>query len=407
MTAFHFTAITAGGELKRGVLEAESAAAVIDSLQRDGLIPMRAEPVGRRHAFSDLLHLELTPRRGLSRDQIAAVTRELATMLAAGQDIDRALRFVSETAPNKRVAGVMSAVREKVRGGSPLATALAAPPAEFPKLYVGLVRAGESGGTLARTLEHLAQLLERQRALSATVASALVYPALLLAAAIGTVFLLIGYVLPQFVPLFQENDIPLPFATRMLIGLGAVASGEGPWLLAGGLVLAVIAWRLLAEPAWRRRADTLLLGLPILGGLMRETAAARFCRTLGTLLGNGMPLIGALGITRDTLGNLAVIAAVDAATASARGGGGLARPLAAAAVFPARTIHLLRLGEETAQLAPVALKAAEIHEENTRLIVQRLVSLLVPVITIAMGAAVAGIVGSLLLAMLSLNDLAN
>jgi general secretion pathway protein F len=407
MPDFHFTAITPAGEVQRGVLDAPSAAAVIEKLQRDGLIPMRAEPAGRRHTLQDLLHLELTPRRGLKREQVASVTRELATMLAAGQDIDRALRFVVETAPDKRVARVMAAVRDKVRGGSPLAAALAAPPAEFPKLYIGLVRAGESGGTLPETLEHLAQLLERERAIAATVTSALVYPALLLAAAIGTVCLLIGYVLPQFVPLFQENNVPLPFATQLLIGLGNNMSTAGPWLSAVGVVLAVLAQRLLKQPAWRRRADTLLLRLPIVGGLIRETAAARFCRTLGTLLGNGVALIGALGITRDTLGNLAVVEAVDAATASARSGGSLAKPLAAAKVFPERTIHLLRLGEETAQLAPVALRAAEIHEENTRLVVQRLVSLLVPVITIAMGAAVAGIVGSLMLAMLSLNNLAN
>jgi general secretion pathway protein F len=153
-------------------------------------------------------------------------------------------------------------------------------------------------------------------------------------------------------------------------------------------------------------ADRLLLRLPIIGSLLRETLAARLTRTLGSLLQNGVPLIAALGITRDALGNLAAAAALDAAATAAKGGAGLARPLAESGLFPVRTIHLLQLGEEAAQLAAMALKAADIHDEQARLMMQRLVALAVPLITIVMGLAVAGIVGALLTAMLSLNDLA-
>jgi general secretion pathway protein F len=168
----------------------------------------------------------------------------------------------------------------------------------------------------------------------------------------------------------------------------------------------LIARRLLADPAYRLPADRLLLRLPIIGSLLRETLAARLTRTLGSLLQNGVPLIAALGITRDALGNLAAAAALDAAATAAKGGAGLARPLAESGLFPVRTIHLLQLGEEAAQLAAMALKAADIHDEQARLMMQRLVALAVPLITIVMGLAVAGIVGALLTAMLSLNDLA-
>ncbi|HLY56046.1 MAG TPA: type II secretion system F family protein, partial [Stellaceae bacterium] len=152
--------------------------------------------------------------------------------------------------------------------------------------------------------------------------------------------------------------------------------------------------------------DRLVLRLPVIGRLTREIVAARLCRTLGTLLNNGVPLIAALGIVRDALGNLAASNAVEAAIARAKGGAGLSRPLDESRVFPVRTIHLLRLGEETATLGPMALRAAQIHEEETRLGLERLVSLLVPLIVIVMGGAVATIMASLLLAMLSLNDLA-
>jgi general secretion pathway protein F len=162
---------------------------------------------------------------------------------------------------------------------------------------------------------------------------------------------------------------------------------------------------MLAHPSYRLRFDRLLLRLPIVGGLLRETMAAQLTRTLGGLLQNGVPLIPALGIVKEALGNRAAAAAVDQAALAAKGGAGLARPLSEAGLFPARTIHLLQLGEEAAQLATMALKAADIHEEQARLMMQRLVSLAVPTITITMGLAVAGIVSALLTAMLSLNDL--
>jgi len=191
-----------------------------------------------------------------------------------------------------------------------------------------------------------------------------------------------------------------------LMTLGTVVGVATPWLLVALLAGGFIARQLLLRPAYRLRLDRLLLRLPIVGGLMRETLAARLTRTLGSLLQNGVPLIQALGIVKDALGNLAAAAAIEAATVGAKGGAGLARPLAAAGLFPARTIHLLQLGEEAAQLATMALKAADIHDEQARLMVQRLVALAVPMITIVMGLAVAGIVSALLTAMLSLNDLA-
>jgi general secretion pathway protein F len=229
---------------------------------------------------------------------------------------------------------------------------------------------------------------------------------LLLVAAIGSIVLLLTEVLPQFVPLFEQSGAKLPPSTQLLIDSGAFVSGYGLYVLAALGVLFLAARAALRRPALRLPADRLLLRLPVFGALQREILAARFTRTLGTLVTNGVALISALGIVRETIGNLAAVAAVDSATISAKGGAGLSRPLGEAGIFPRRTVYLLRLGEENAQLGPMSLRAAAIHEEKTRLGVQRLVSLMVPAITIVMGAAVAGIVSSLLLAMLSLNDLA-
>jgi general secretion pathway protein F len=405
MPAFRYVAIGAGGKLSQGVLDVADEMALVEHLRRQGSILMRVEPDGRRPLAA--IDIDVFRRNGLRAQETSDITRELAVMLGAGQDLDRALRFLVDTATNARIRRLLAEVRDTVRDGNTLAFALGKHPGTFPRLYIGLVRAGEAGGALAQTLERLATLLERERALAATITSALIYPSVLLLAAVGSVVLLLTDVLPQFVPLFSDNGATLPFSTRIMIDAGSLL---GQWGLPGLAVLALLGLglrRWLREPGPRLAFDRLRLRLPVFGNLAREIMAARFTRTLGTLLVNGMPLITALEIVRETLGNTAGMRALDGATIGARGGAGLARPLAASGLFPERTIHLLQLGEETAQLGPMALRAADIHEEKTRLAVQRMVSLLTPAITIAMGGVIAAIVASLVQAMLGLNDLAH
>ena len=406
MASFRWSAINPGGEVVSGVIDAADRSAVVERLQHQGHVVLRAEPAEARRKLADLLHIELGARRGLDRASLVDVTRELAVVLAAGQDLDRALRFVVENVANPKARAVLSDVRDKVRAGSSLAAALIAQPRSFPRLYTGLVRAGEAGGTLPATLARLADLLERERSLKASLRAALIYPAILIIAAVGSIVLLLDYVLPQFAPMFEQAGVELPLLTRVLMTVGQVVSAVTPWLLLCVLAAVAIVPRALAAPATRLRWDRLVLRLPIVGGLLRETLAARMTRTLGTLLQNGMPLVPALAVARDALGNAAAAAAIDAASLEVKAGRGLARPLDAAGLFPARTIHLLQLGEETAQLGAMSLKAADIHDEQARLNVQRIVALAIPIITITMGLAVAGIVGSLITAMLSLNDLA-
>jgi general secretion pathway protein F len=404
MPIFRYVAIDKGGQLVRGTTEAADEPAVIAWLRGQGQLPVRAE-AGGGGFLRDLLATEFG-RTGLRRQEVADLTRELSIMLEAGQDLDRALRFLTETAPNPRAARVTEQLRDAVRNGGSLAAALGQHPSSFSRLYVGLIRAAEAGGTLGATLDRMAVLLERERSLASSIKSALIYPALLVIAAIGSIVLLLTEVLPQFVPLFEQSGAQLPTATRLLIAAGDFVGAYGIYVL-GVIILAGVALReALRRPGPRLAADRLLLRLPVLGSLAREVLAARFNRTLGTLVVNGVPLVAALGIVRDAVVNLAGVAAVDRATTSAKGGAGLARSLGDSGIFPVRTVHLLRLGEETGQLGPMALRAAEIHEEKARLGVQRLVSLLVPAITILMGAAIAGIVAALMLAMLSLNDLA-
>src|SRR5271166_790187 len=304
MPVFRYTAITPSGETRRGSLEAGSADEVIRRIQRDGNMPVRAERASESFV-ARLLGREIGNGGALRRQEVADITRELAIMLSAGQDLDRALRFLVETASNSRVAAVMGQLRDTVRDGGTFAGALAKHPRSFPRLYVGLVQAGETGGALGATLERMADMLERQRALAAMITSAMIYPALLLVAAIGSIALLLTQVLPQFVPMFEENGVPLPTPTRLMIAAGDFLSNYGLYLLLLGLLAGLGARALFAQPGPRMMADRLILRLPVVGPLTKEVLAARFGRTLGTLLLNGVPLIAALGIVRDVIGNLA------------------------------------------------------------------------------------------------------
>ena len=403
MTAWHYRAIARHGQVIEGAMQAPDETAVLARLRRDGARPLRiARSDGPRPRR---LRIASSPDR-LTRGHVAAFAHELSIMLGAGQDLDRTLRFIVEGAPSPRAARGLGALRDRVRDGSSLADAMAQAPESFTPLSVGLIRAGEAGGALAAAAADLALLLEREQRLAASLQSAMIYPLLLLTASACTVILLLTQVLPQFTPLLEQSGVALPAATRLLIDAGAAVSAGGLPALVLLALLGMLAAAALRRPGPLLAFDRMRLRLPLLGALAREALAARLARTLGSLLANRVPLITALAITRDVLGNTAGVAALDRATERARSGAGLAEPLGESGLFPPRLIHLLRLGEETAQLATLALRAAAIHEAQVHQSSQRLAALLTPAVTIVMGGVVAFIVSSLLLAMLSVNDIA-
>lgn len=420
MTEFLYRVIDRQGTAQQGTLMADTQEDAVAKLRRQGYMPihvgMAEKGAKGRTRFARASGTGAIPRsgaqgfslkrHGVTRGELANLTRELAVMLDAGQDMDRALRFLIETTSSPRIGSVLKSVRDRVRDGQALHSALATSRGGFPPLYIGMVRAAEATGDLAPTMERLAGLLERERALISTVQSAMIYPAILTLTAIGSVTLLLTKVLPQFTPLFEQNGATLPASTRLLTEAGAAIGHYGLAMLVIVFLTGLGLRLAIQRPALRRPVDRLLLRMPGLGRLVSEILAARFARILGTLLVNGVALLPALGIVRDALGNQAASAAIETAAESARSGVGLSATLGAAGIFPTRLIHLLQLGEETARLGPMALRAADIHEDQARIAIQRLVALLVPAITIVMGLMVAGIVSSLLLAMLSLNDLA-
>ncbi|BCK74753.1 type II secretion system protein [Acetobacter aceti NRIC 0242] len=406
---WRYQAVNAEGHVVHGEMTASSETQVTSRLRRQNLMVMKIAPATRGGALAGEI-LSLLGRKKdlrLKSGEVADFTRKLATMLTAGLDLDRALRFLGETAVGPRNGRVIGSLRDRVRDGESFADALETMPAIFSKLYVGLVRAGEAGGALGDALLRLSDLLERERKLKATVQSAMIYPVVLIVASVFSIALLLTHVLPQFVPLFEENGASLPLATKIVIVAGDFLTAWGMLLLVAGLVLVACVRIALRKPAVRLATDRFLLRVPVIGTLLSEIMAAQFTRTLGTLMRNGVPLVGALRITEGVISNSAGATCLSEATRDVREGRSLAFSLERTKIFPETMTHFLKVGEETAQLAPIALRSADIHEEASRVTIQRLLAILVPAITIIMGVLVAGIVSALLLAMLSLNDLAH
>ncbi len=407
MPMFRYQAIDASGEVQHGEMAAADQSIVIARLRDQGLMPMLAEESvpGRLDAGSIAAWWRLGRQR-LPAKTVTVLTQQLASLLQAGLPLDRALTILIQVAEDQRAASLLTRVQESVRGGGTLADALEAQHGAFSRLYINMVRAGELGGSLDIVLERLGEFLERSQALRSTVTSALIYPMVLLSVAIVSVLVLLTWVVPQFEQLFADAGEALPMATRIVIASGEALRGYW-WAIIGVVFLAVVAFqRMLANPESRYRWDRFILKLPLVGDLVAKVEMARFSRTLGTLLGNGVAMLQALAITKETLSNHFMAEAIGGLAENLKAGQGVADPLMSTGVFPPMAVHMIRVGEETGQLEPMLTKVANTYDEEVKSTVQRMLSLLEPALILTLGVVIAGIIMSILVAIMGLNTLA-
>jgi len=400
MAAFAYRAVTTAGALRSGTLEASTRADALERLRNLGLTPIEASPSTARPAAA-------APRLGAAgrRAMINAVS-ELAVLLGAGLPLDRALAIGLENAAHPALKAALAAVLTRVKEGAPLSQAIGEAKGFFPPMAAAMAEAGEANGRLDTALARLAETLDRGEALRQAVTSAMVYPALLMVVAGSVILMMLLFVVPQFEGLFADQQARLPFATRAVLAASHLLRSYG-WLGAGGLAAAAVgAANWLKQPAARLALDRAVLGVPRVGALTKAAATARFARVLGSLVEGGVPLPAALGIAQGSLGNSHMEAAVARVAAGLKEGGGLARPLADSSLFPSMAISFLRTGEETAQLPLMLGRLADVLDRDVRTALDRLVALLTPAITVVMGAAVAGVIASIMSAILGFNDLA-
>ncbi len=395
---YRYRAATASGELVEGVVQAPTPGAAIDVLRRQTLVPVSVEPA--HEAGGATRRWRWLPSRG-DDDALAGATRTLATMLAAGAPLDRALTFAARHAATEPLRLALEGVLADVRRGESLAAALADRAATFGALAPALVRAGEASGTLDEALAQLAEHVERSRDLRAQLRAALWYPALMgIVAGVG-VTILLAVVVPRFAEMLEGSGGVLPASTRLLVAVSTAVT-RGWWvalLLAAGAAAGVRGW--LARADHRQRWHAWRLQLPIAGRVERALDTARFARALGTLLRGGAGVVPALRVARETVANRAMAAHVGQAIGAVERGEPVAASLAG--VLPPLAAQLLAVGEESGALDTMALRVADASDAEAQRALRSLVAMVEPVLIVAFGGIVGFVALALLQAVYSIN----
>lgn len=399
MARFQYRALKRDGAALSGQIEAADGGAAIEALRRTGATPVEvrqiADAAGRTR-----------PPGGSGRAAGAASIAELAVLVEAGLQLDRALALAIENVEDRRIAVHLSDILRDVREGAPLSRAMAQKPALFSATAIAMTEAGEANGRLGEALSRLAETLEREADLRRLVVSSMIYPVALLVVALGVVLLMLLFVVPQFESMFAGAEAKLPPATVVVMGASRFVRDYGLMLLlAIGLGLGGLA-AAMRQPSVRLARDRLLLALPLLGELLRRIETARFARTLGALLEGEVGLTSALALAERTIANQVMAGAIGRVAQGVKQGGGLTAPLAASGVLPRLAIGFLRTGEETSQLGMMLTRLANVLDRDVRTRLQRLIGVLTPAITVFLGATVAAIIAAIMSAILGFNDLA-
>ena len=396
MPLYHYKALNNRGELLDGQMEAASNAEVVARLQDQGHLPVEAKLASEVSGVS--FWKGLFKAKAFSGPRLVQFTQQLATLLGAGQPLDRALTILLELPEDETARRTIADVRDAVRGGTALSAALERQHGMFSRLYINMIRAGEAGGSMHETLLRLADYLERSRAMRGRVINALIYPAILLVMVSLSLLFLLGFVVPQFAGMYDSLDAPLPWFTKIVLGVGMLVR---TWWIVLLAVPALLVWwldRKRRDPVFRARFDEWLLKRKFVGQLVARLETARLARTLGT------PLLTALGIGRNVMGNLVLAADVEAAANDVKGGVGLSTALGKSKRFPRLALQMIQVGEESGALDTMLLKTADTFESETSAALDRMLAALVPVITMVL----AGVVAVVILAVLTpIYDLTN
>jgi len=411
---FRYRAADSAGRIVSGATDQPDFESARRHLLRQGLHPIDIVAGGGNAAAKRSAASSKPARRRLSfggkkragAGDVLFFTRNLALLLRSGLPLAKAMDVMKGMIANPEMSRVREQVFERVRAGSPLSGALAEHRELFGDLYVNMVRAGEHGGTLDEVLGELAELLERSKALRSSVISALIYPAILLAISVISVFLLLGYVVPQFESLFADMGDALPTPTQVVIAMGDAVAEYG-WLGVILLVGSVALWRRVRTvpkvKAWR---DRQVLALPIFGELVSKYENAVFSRTLGTLLKSGVPIVRAIPISVDTIGNRQISRSMADVHARVKQGEPLSATLAESGMFSDMAIQMLKVGEETGRSDEMLLDIAEISDSDVQLVIKRGLTLVEPILILGLGTVIGAIITAILLGIISVNNLA-
>ena len=406
MPQFHYQATTPQGKIIEGVMEAGEERLVVSRLHDQGYLPLKINLPGpdTGKTAGQGLSLPALGRGAVRQRDLLLLTQELATLLSAGLPLDRALSVLIGLTNKAQLRQAVEQILNNVKQGQSLAEALAEYPKIFPPLYVNMIKAGEMGGFLDTALERLAEYLERAQEVQEEVKSAIAYPAILVLVGGAAIVLMFTFVLPKFAVMFEDMGDALPLSTRFLLAVSYYL--QTYWWL---LMLSTVGggygvWRYIATPQGRFAWDGWSLRLVLIGQLLQKREVGRFARTLGTLLQSGVPLLQALELVEEVVGNQVISRSLKDVRAGIREGQGIAGPLGASGVFPSLALQMVSVGEETGRLDEMLMQVAAYYERDTQTQLRRLTSLVEPVLILTMGLIVGFVVIAMLLGVFSIND---
>jgi type IV pilus assembly protein PilC len=390
MATYVFRAIDVAGSAAKGEVEAPSKQAVADQLKGRGLI---VTDISAKHASKEL---NVTLFERVTATDMTVLTRQLATMVASGMTLLRALYVLEEQTQSRRLTDAVVAVRKDVEAGLLFSVALARHPKLFSPLYVAMVASGETSGRLDEALKRVADQLEKDDALRRQVKSAMIYPTVIFSFAGIVLIAMVAFLIPVFENTFKQFGSDLPAITKVTVGLSHLVTGK--WYLLIGVTVAIVtAFRQWKRSSWGRpQWDRIRLRFPFkIGPVVQRIALARWSRTLSSLIASGVPILQAIEITGKTAGNAVVEKAMGDVMASVKSGGTISAPLREAPVFPAMVCQMVGVGEETGALDTMLSKIADFYEDEVEAAIKGLTSLLEPIMIIVVG----GIVGFIVISM--------
>lgn len=403
MAAYEFTVLDARGREHKGLIEGDTPRHARQQLRERGLTPLDVVEVAEKSASQASVFQR--SGGGLGAAELSLFTRQMATLVRSGLPLDEALAAVSQQSESKRIQRIALGVRSGVLEGSSLALSLNQFPNAFPALYRATIEAGEQSGKLDYILERLADYVEQRQDIRNKLVSAAIYPIFLVIICFGIVALMLAYVVPQVVGVYEDSGQQLPLLTRMLMGASAFLRDFGlPLLIA--ITLGSLAFgRAMRKPDFKRRVDRFILRVPLAGRVARGANTGQFMRTLGILFGSGVPILDAMQIGTQVIGNLPMREAVEQAAIRVREGTPLSRSLAASKLFPPISIHLISSGESSGRLDEMLDRAAINQERELETVTTRLMSIMGPAVILVMGILVMLIVLGMLLPIFQLNTL--